>query len=333
MKIAVLGAGYTGLACAWHLLHAPFRPRGLEVTVFDEKGIGGGASGIAAGLLHPYVGMTAKINWRGLEGLHATERLIEESSITLGRPVALAKGLLRVALSGEQAKNFRRSANENPDVLWWEPQECLTAVPCLSTAIHGGIYIRSGQAVSSLDYLQGLWKSCLLQNAAFSKLPIERLAQLSHFDRILVAAGPGILEIEELIEMPITLVKGQLLELQWPPGMEALPFPVNSQAYVVMNPGNKTCIVGATYERQYESSRPDMPIAKQEILAKLSFLPKLQQAPVLGCRAHFRVSTPNHLPVVKQLNRRTWVLTGMGSKGLLYHALFAQELAHKILSS
>ena len=40
MKVAVLGAGYTGLACAWHLLHSPFRPRGLEVTLFDERGIG-----------------------------------------------------------------------------------------------------------------------------------------------------------------------------------------------------------------------------------------------------------------------------------------------------
>ena len=51
MKVAIVGAGFSGLACAWHLLHMQTEPP--QVTLFDRKGIGGGASEITAGLIHP----------------------------------------------------------------------------------------------------------------------------------------------------------------------------------------------------------------------------------------------------------------------------------------
>lgn len=332
MKIAVLGAGYTGLACAWHLLHSPFRQRGIEVTVFDQKGIGGGASGIAAGLLHPYVGMHAKLNWRGGESLRASQFLIEQASISMGRPVSSPTGFLRIAMNEEQEKNFRKCAHDNSDVNWWEADRCSSMIPQLS--MHkGGIFIECAQTVFSKEYLEGLWKSCRLQNADFSTLPVSKLAQFRHFDRVIIAAGSGIPEIEELLDFPITLVKGQLLELEWPDGVPPLPFPISSQSYVVMNPDGKSCVAGATYERGFASALPDMEVAKQEILSKLAFFPHLQYTRILSCRAHLRVSTKNHLPLVKQVSPRIWVLTGMGSKGLLYHALFAQELSEKVLLS
>lgn len=332
MKIAILGAGYTGLACAWHLLHSPIRPRGLHLTLIDEKSVGGGASGIAAGLLHSFVGLHAKINWRGFEAMQATRHLIEQSALALGRPVASATGLLRIALSEEQEKNYRRTAEENSDVEWWEPQRCKDRVISLEPH-RGGIYISSGQTVFSSDYLQGLWRSCQLQGAEQLQMAVESLGQLKHYDRIIVAAGAGTAGIEELAELPITLVKGQLLDLEWPEGVPPLPFAVNSQSYVVMNPDNKSCVAGATYERDYEALGVDVEAAKREIFPKLPFLPFLQNAPVLRCRAAFRVSTKGHLPITKQINSRTWALTGMGSKGLLYHALLARELSEVVLSS
>jgi glycine/D-amino acid oxidase-like deaminating enzyme len=332
MKIAVLGAGYAGLACAWHLLHSPFRPRGVEVAVFDKQGIGGGASGIAAGLLHPYVGQHAKLNWRGQEGMMATQGLLRRAAEALGKPVSSATGLLRVALTGEQEKNYRRCALDNNDVLWWSAEECSKAVPSLSNHL-GGIFIKNAQTVLSKEYLNGLWKSCQLQRADLLQTPIEKLAQLRHFDRVIVAAGSGTLDIEELIDLPVSLVKGQLLELQWPPHIPPLPFSVNSQAYVVMGPDNLTCLAGATYERGFENVDTDIEWAKQEILPKLSFLPHLQYTPILGCRSQVRVSAKNHLPFTKQINSRVWVISGMGSKGLLYHGLFAKELASKVLQS
>lgn len=51
MNIAIIGAGFSGLALAYFLLQSS-----AHVTLFDAVGIGGGASGIATGLLHPYPG-------------------------------------------------------------------------------------------------------------------------------------------------------------------------------------------------------------------------------------------------------------------------------------
>ena len=94
MRIAILGAGFSGLATTWHLL----KQKNAEIVVFDPVGIGGQTSGIAAGLLHPYAGVHAKQNKNGYEGLQATLELLEVASNELGRPVTKNTGLLRVAI-------------------------------------------------------------------------------------------------------------------------------------------------------------------------------------------------------------------------------------------
>ena len=97
LDIAIVGAGFAGVATAWHVVHllatdgdgdaaptasavdpavpaVPRRP--VRLRLFDEKGIAGGASGVAAGLLHPYT-PRGKIIWRGVEGVAATLRLVD----------------------------------------------------------------------------------------------------------------------------------------------------------------------------------------------------------------------------------------------------------------
>ncbi len=48
-----MGGGFAGVAAAWHLL-ALTSPRPVDVHLFDGAGLAGGASGAAAGLLHPF---------------------------------------------------------------------------------------------------------------------------------------------------------------------------------------------------------------------------------------------------------------------------------------
>lgn len=69
---AVVGGGFAGLATAYHL--ASF---GSDVTVFDPNEVGtGGASAVAAGLLHPLT-PRGKLIWKGEEGFAAAKELIE----------------------------------------------------------------------------------------------------------------------------------------------------------------------------------------------------------------------------------------------------------------
>ena len=51
-RYAIIGGGFAGVATAWHLLAHASGP--VSVHLFDGAGIAGGASGAAAGLLHPY---------------------------------------------------------------------------------------------------------------------------------------------------------------------------------------------------------------------------------------------------------------------------------------
>ena len=52
-RYAIIGGGFAGVATAWHLLAAADRAI-AGIDLFDAAGLGGGASGAAAGLLHPF---------------------------------------------------------------------------------------------------------------------------------------------------------------------------------------------------------------------------------------------------------------------------------------
>lgn len=113
-KYAVLGAGFAGLAVAWHLLkHCP-KESHISIDVYDEVGIGGGASGASGGLLHPY-SPKAKVLWRGAEcwkeclelltvaenaaQTKIPENIAHDSSCGSEGPIVLRRGILRPATS------------------------------------------------------------------------------------------------------------------------------------------------------------------------------------------------------------------------------------------
>ncbi|TYH93016.1 hypothetical protein ES332_A13G224600v1 [Gossypium tomentosum] len=66
LRYAVLGAGFAGLSVACHLLKESPKDLNLHIDLYDEMGIGGGASGVSGGLLHPY-SPKVKLLWRGAE--------------------------------------------------------------------------------------------------------------------------------------------------------------------------------------------------------------------------------------------------------------------------
>lgn len=326
-KIAVLGAGFCGLAVAWHLLD---QNPDSEVEIFDPKGIGGGASGIAAGLLHPYAGAHSKLNWMGREGLQATKKLLAVASQALGKPVAKESGILRPALTLRQQEDFARAASLYDDIEWLEAAACQSLAPGVIPA--PGIFIKSGISVYAKPYLNGLWKSCEKSGAVLHLEGAASLEPFQDYDGVIVCIGAGIARLREAVRIPINLIKGQVLELAWPNGLPPPPLPVNSQVYMLMNEDPTSCLVGATFEKQFTSYEPDLSVAKDDILPKLlAFYPELADAEIIGCYAGVRVSAPNHHPLITRLNGNAWVMTGMGSKGLLYHSLIAQKLAHQVL--
>ncbi|MBN9378224.1 MAG: hypothetical protein BGO14_06115 [Chlamydiales bacterium 38-26] len=328
MRIAIIGTGLSGLATGWFLLQNPVLSSSIQLTFFDSKGIGGGASGVAAGLLHPYAGASAKLNRHGWEGFKSTLMLLDVAARQLNKPVARQDGLLRIALSEKQLTDFWLSSEKYQEVRWMSAAETTAKVPYLSP--YPGIFISESITVDCPLYLEGLWQACQRRGARFEVSKIDSPTQLSNFDCVVFALGA---EVNNLLTdpLPIKGIKGQILCTTWPSSYPFPSFALNSQAYIIQDKGN--CIVGATYERGYKNHEPDIDRAYQEIMPKAkALIPVLGETELLSCRAGIRASTPDHMPLIKKLDARHWVITGMGSKGLLYHALYAENLVKMMIS-
>lgn len=330
IRIAIVGAGFSGLAIAWNLLHYQDDGLSLEIVIFDSADLGCNSSGISAGLLHPYAGARAKLVPKGVEGQTATLELIKVASNALGIPVAEKTGQLRLALTARQKKDFFQSALINDDVHWHDVAACQQMASGL--VAEPGIFIESSYLVKTEQYLLGLWRSCQAKGAWWKKQKIESLAELKEFDFLMITAGHAVSAFPELSFLPVKPVKGQILEIEWPVGLPPLPFPINSGVYLVMEPESSRCVVGATFEHAFSTEEPDLDVAQSLLQNKMAdLIPALAHAKIVGCRAGIRAYTPDHLPLIKKLGNKTWVFTGLESKGLLYHAFYAKMLAQQVM--
>lgn len=323
--IAVVGAGYVGLASAWHLLQL-----GALVTLFDAAPLGMSASGASAGLLHTFTGLTAHPAWRGHQAIQEAHNLLQLASDTLGSPVFRATSILRLAITEKQQENYHQRALEHSEVLWIDAQQTANLVSGIAS--YPSLLIKNGYCVYGQDYLKGLWQACQQAGAHWKAQEVQSLDELAGFDGVVLATGASVSLASQRAQVAIRPVKGQLLQLKWPTQIPPLSMPVNAHVYCIMAPDGRSCFVGGTYEHHYASSAPDVEVASHLLMPKVAqMLPFLAGAEILAIRAGVRGATPNHRPLMRQIDTKVWLLAGFGSKGLLYHALLARELAEQIM--
>lgn len=297
MRIAVVGAGLAGLAAVWHLLQ-----KGHDVTLFDGKGIGGGASGVSTGLLHTSPGRQAIPSWRADEGMKATLELLQIASQE--RPVYIQNGILRLAITEQQKIDFKKQPG------WLENHSLPKATP------GPALWIPEGITVYSRLYLEGLWKAC--QGAKLEKQTIHSLQELDSFDLIVLACGEA---IRRFADLPLSYTIGQTLLCRWP---EPLPVSLLSHGHITPTENPELCQVGSTYEHTPE---PD-PKKALELLEKVAlFYPPAKDFQIVEIRSGVRVSPKvGYRPLIEKISHKALVFTGLGSRGLLYHALISRVL-------
>jgi glycine/D-amino acid oxidase-like deaminating enzyme len=295
MRIAVIGAGIAGLAVAYHLLK-----KGAEVTLYDG---GPGASHASTGLLYPCPGRMAGRTWQSKEGMAATLELIDAAESALGLLVADRSGILRLPWAEWQKKAFLKHCRKSPDQATWTGE---------------GMFIPSGMTVFSKRYLAGLKKACARARLITAK--VENLSDIQA-DRIILATGA---ETTKLANLPLTPVKGQALLCRW---KDPLPYSLVGNGHITRTEDPHLCLIGSTYEHNFISPHPD-PNVIPELLAKAAaFHPPAKDYEVIDVIAGIRMAPSNGTrPMIEQLDARTWVMTGFGSRGLLYHALLAKKL-------
>lgn len=298
-KVAVVGAGFCGVALAWHLTQRT----GVEVDLFDSKGLGGGASGAAAGLMHPYVGEAGKRSLFAEEGRLATLELIDVAEKELGFPVADRSGILRMG---------------NIETLY---EDVIETAP-------GVFFIRSGVTIYPALYLKGLWQGAARRGARLILFPVKTLESLEEYDKIFLTVGAGIFDFEEGAHLRLRRTKGQALLCRVPEGVAPLETSVVGKGYIAKGEAVGLFYLGSTYEKGDLTETPCLASALEELVPKAEALaPQFLPLDVVECKAGVRVVRADHyLPFIEQLTEKCYALTGMGSRGLLYHAYFAKLL-------
>lgn len=229
-RVAVIGGGLAGLGCAFHLLNMTAN-QPMQLDIFDPAEPGcGGASAVAAGLLHPFRPNGREI-WMGAEGFEATSELIRAVEQEIGETVSSRSGLLRLAMDGEQADTLQQAAADAEGVDTARPVAMSWHTTAEAELLGGGAglgglgaaFAPAALTVDTPRYLRGLWRVCqrLAEagggEAAWHARGLSALDELSggEYDAVVVAAGARTaVDLVELRGLPLRQCRGHNLLLR-----------------------------------------------------------------------------------------------------------------------
>ncbi|KAG0468610.1 hypothetical protein HPP92_017938 [Vanilla planifolia] len=245
-KYAVLGAGFAGLSVAWHLLQQySSKDSCMKIDLYDEVGIGGGASGSSGGLLHPY-SPKAKLLWRGAEswkecmkllteaervtGLSASRGTDENQTYSFDGPLILRRGILRPATAEAKMEILKANARNGISSCTIEildGQAAKGLVPSLSVPLDLAVYFPQAMNIHPKRYLQALFVAC--ENFAndisstyasteikLRKKSVHSLHELDgEYDAVVVCLGAKVGTLPELSgRLPLRTCRGVIAELE-----------------------------------------------------------------------------------------------------------------------
>ncbi len=293
MRVAVVGAGLAGLGAAYFLIK-----KGYSVTIFDEMGVGAGASGIPIGLCHPYLGRSGKPSKFASEAIATTIELIDVAEKYSGKKLADRSGILRTD---------------------WSPLEWY---PDLEK-VEEGILIKSGMTVHMSAYVNALYAS--FENVELIKEKISFEDDFSSFNKVVFACGEGM----RSFHLPVNYVKGQVVIGVMKNKLEKTIMKAKGHLSPL---GDGRVQLGSTYEHHFENSEPNLAVAIKELSLKLNaFFTDPKDFTIQNCFSGIRVCVnEGYLPITKQLSEKVFLFTGLGSRGLLYHAYYGRHLADMI---
>lgn len=292
-----------------------------------------------AGLANPIIPRRANLVWRCREALRALDALWQELNVP-----PLHHGLLRPATSWEAMDGYRARAGSDPDIARWHgPAESSKAWPWLRTpfgtleVLQGGAFdlpavvqagiskLKASGASVRADWRLTGWRESSDAVEAIFEGPDGR--HTFPCSRLVLAVGAGFQHFPELARLKLHSLKGQLVIAEVdtpPPNLRAL----SGGGYIV--PMGNRMVIGSSYEHQFDGVEPRSEVTKELLNRAATTMPWLEGARVVGERAGIRVTVPGtRLPMVGPLpgHNRTWLLSGLASRGLLMAPYLAASLA------
>lgn len=315
MRIAIVGGGLAGLATCYHLLE---KDGSLQVKLFEKKKIGAGASGVAAGLLHPYVGNLAKPRWKEHEGVQSTRKLLDLAAQTIGQATYIASGVVRCIMHQEQIQAFKDTSKNDTSVFWWEAKYTASQIGIAKPSI----FISEGLSVYSEIYLKGLWLLCQHYGAELISKTFGP-EDYPHFDVIILSCGAALPKLYPALKL--VLKRGEVLLCK-----KQLKHGIVGDGYLSLSSDPNVCYIGSTSRRNLEEI--SLEEATKLILNKTNLWFKTNPK-VLSYKSGIRVHRSSGMPypMVGKLDSKVWCFTALGSRGLMHHAHLGDILANAVL--
>lgn len=301
-QIHIVGAGLAGLAIAEELaMH------GCSVTIFEKNRIGAGASGIAAGLVHPYLGQSGKRSLYAREALELLKSKLKSLENPPSNPFYQEIEIQKFFATSEEKQDFLAKWQENQDCKDFDEKSILLQ----------GLYI------DTMQYLILMAESLKKKGV---KIVQEEITLENVQDHPTVFCIGADLSKMSSICFPSKLRKGQVIIAKKDPRIERS---FTTTGYLAVDPFSDRMVLGSTYEREYQNELPDEKIALEWIYPRLaSHLPPREELKLTECLSGMRISpSVGYLPKFEKKQENVWVFGGFGSRGLLYHALFAKKAA------
>lgn len=354
-RVAVIGAGIIGLSLAFELA---FR-RGTQVTLFDTRACGRGASWAAAGMIAPAFEAAAEAGvhprlfdlclesaalWpafaadiervsglpSGFEPAPALAVAMEAGEAAhlaaIGRVLA-ARGVAHRALGGEDVRRLE---------------------PALSGEVLGGLELETDTRVDNRRTVTALLAALAANpRVTFVDGPAPLKARggrvvLEGHDAAVAAAGweTSVIKVEEqgglysLVNWDTALDDidchgGQMLSVAAGPGA---PQRVVRSGHVYLVPRGRQVVIGATMETGRVIDTPEDEVIEALRAEGVKLCPALAEAPVTERWAGVRPGTPDHAPFIGEIAAPgVYVAAGHYRNGILLAPVTAQIIADQIL--
>jgi glycine oxidase len=345
--VAVVGGGIVGLACAWHAAR-----RGMSVVVLERDGLGGGASGVAAGMLAPVTeadfGEDAllELNLAAAERWPAfAAELAEASGVGTG---FRETGALVVAADRDDAEELQRLADLHAALglpsRWIGPREARTLEPGLSPRVRGAIHAPRDHQADPVATVRSLAAACrsagvelrehvevaALVRAGGAVTGVAAATEEVAAETVVVAAGAWSAGLAPDAP-PIRPVKGQIASLRAPDPALAPKHIVRTPRCYLLARDDGRVVLGATVEeRGYDTSTTADGVFRL-LEAAREVLPDVGELEWTGVRAGLRPGTPDNLPVIGpgSVDGLVWA-TGHYRNGVLLAPLTGETVARII---
>ncbi|MFF3003156.1 glycine oxidase ThiO [Kitasatospora sp. NPDC057940] len=357
--VLVIGGGIIGLAVAWRAAQ-----RGLRNIVVVDPSPGGGAAGVAAGMLAPVTELQYGEEPLLRLGMASNQRYgdfaAELTEASGGLDTGYRRcGTIAVALDSDDREELRElhafHQRLGLDSAWLTGREARRLEPMLAPGVRGGLHVADDHQVDPRRLLTALVAACGLAGVVVHRAEAVGLlveggravgarlgtGETRRADQVVLAAGPHSHRLPGLPEgvLPaVRPVKGQILRLRIPEAYR--PFlsrnvraVVRGQHLYLVPRENGELVIGATTEEQGYDTTVTAGGVYELLRDAHELVPGITELPLLETSAGLRPGSPDNAPLLGPTALPGLVAaTGHYRNGVLLTPVTADLLAEYLAS-